>query len=297
MTMLSTELLKKIRRIEIRTSHLVTDMLAGRYHSAFKGRGMEFEEVRPYLPGDDVRAIDWNVSARTGEPHIKKFREERELTVILAVDVSRSQGFGTRGQLKRELVAEIAATLAFAAIRNNDKVGVLLFTDRVERFIPPRKGVRHVLRIIRELLTVEPEGTGTDLSAALDELNRVCKRRSVVFAISDYQDDEAHWTRAMKSASLRHDVIPIVIGDEREEALPRVGIIELEDRETGRRVLVDTDRRSIRRRYETHARERAESRTGSFRRMRLEPIEVRTGDSFIEPLTSFFRDRERRKAR
>lgn len=295
--MLSTELLKKIRRIEIRTSHLVTDMLAGRYHSAFKGRGMEFEEVRPYLPGDDVRAIDWNVSARTGEPHIKKFREERELTVILAVDVSRSQGFGTRGQLKRELVAEIAATLAFAAIRNNDKVGVLLFTDRVERFIPPRKGVRHVLRIIRELLTVEPEGTGTDLSAALDELNRVCKRRSVVFAISDYQDDEAHWTRAMKSASLRHDVIPIVIGDEREEALPRVGIIELEDRETGRRVLVDTDRRSIRRRYETHARERAESRTGSFRRMRLEPIEVRTGDSFIEPLTSFFRDRERRKAR
>ena len=258
---------------------------------------MEFEEVRPYLAGDDIRAIDWNVSARTGEPHIKKFREERELTVILAVDVSRSQGFGTRGQLKREMVAEIAATLAFAAIRNNDKVGVLLFTDRVERFIPPRKGVRHVLRIIRELLTIEPEGAGTDLAAALDELNRVSKRRSVVFAISDFQDDDTNWTRALKSASLRHDVIPIVISDEREEHLPRIGIIELEDAETGERVIVDTGRRGIRRRFEGHARERARARTGSFRKMRLEPIEVRTGESFIEPLTSFFRDRERRKKR
>ena len=295
--MLSTELLKKIRRIEIRTSHLVTDMLAGRYHSAFKGRGIEFEEVRPYLVGDDVRTIDWNVSARTGEPHIKKFREERELTVILAVDVSRSQGFGTQGQLKREVVAEIAATLAFAAIRNSDKVGLLLFTDRVERFVPPHKGVRHVLRIIRELLAIEPKGSGTDLAAALDELNRISKRRSVVFAISDFQDDDEAWGRAMKRASLRHDLIPIVISDEREERLPPVGIIELEDAETGRRVVVDTSRRSVRRRFEGHARERTDSRTKAFRRMRLEPIEVRTGESFIEPLTAYFRKRERRQRR
>jgi uncharacterized protein (DUF58 family) len=295
--MLSTELLKKIRRIEIRTSHLVTDMLAGRYHSAFKGRGIEFEEVRPYQVGDDVRTIDWNVSARTGEPHIKKFREERELTVILAVDVSRSQGFGTRGQLKREMVAEIAATLAFAAIRNSDKVGLLLFTDRVERFVPPRKGVRHVLRIIRELLAIEPKGSGTDLAAALDELNRISKRRSVVFAISDFQDEEETWTRAMKRASLRHDVIPVVVSDEREESLPAIGIVELEDAETGRRVVVDTGRRSIRRRFEGYARERSSTRTRSFRRMRLEPIEVRTGQSFIEPLTAYFRKRERRQRR
>jgi len=295
--MLSTELLKKIRRIEIRTSHLVTDMLAGRYHSAFKGRGMEFEEVRPYQVGDDVRTIDWNVSARTGEPHIKKFREERELTVILAVDVSGSQGFGTNGQLKRELVAELAATLAFAAIRNSDKVGLLLFTDRVERFLPPRKGVRHVLRIIREVLTVQPEGTGTDLSAALDELNRVAKRRSVVFTISDFQDEETSWNLALKRASLRHDVIPVVVTDQREESLPKVGIIELEDAETGRRVHVDTSRRGVRRRFEGYARERSGIRTRSFRKMRLEPIEVRTGDSFIEPITSYFRKRERRQRR
>jgi uncharacterized protein (DUF58 family) len=267
--MLSTELLKKIRRIEIRTSHLVTDMLAGRYHSAFKGRGIEFEEVRPYQVGDDVRTIDWNVSARTGEPHIKKFREERELT----------------------------ATLAFAAIRNSDKVGLLLFTDRVERFVPPRKGVRHVLRIIRELLAIEPRGSGTDLAAALDELNRISKRRSVVFAISDFQDEDETWTRAMKRASLRHDVIPVVISDEREESLPAIGIVELEDAETGRRVVVDTGRRSIRRRFEGYARERSSTRTRSFRRMRLEPIEVRTGESFIEPLTAYFRKRERRQRR
>ena len=295
--MLSTELLKKIRRIEIRTSHLVTDMLAGRYHSAFKGRGMEFEEVRPYQVGDDVRSIDWNVSARSGEPHIKKFREERELTVILAVDVSASQGFGSSGQLKRELVAELAATLAFAAIRNNDKVGLLLFTDRVERFLPPRKGVRHVLRIIRELLTVRPSGTGTDLASALDELNRITRRRSVVFAISDFQDDDETWTRALKRSALRHDVIPVVVSDVRETVLPQVGILELEDAETGRRVVVDTSRRRVRNRFETHARDRASFRDRAFRRMRLEPIEVRTGESFIEPITSYFRKRERRQRR
>jgi uncharacterized protein (DUF58 family) len=295
--MLSTELLKKIRRIEIKTSHLVTDLLAGRYNSAFKGRGMEFEEVRPYMVGDDVRTIDWNVSARTGEPFIKKFREERELTVIIAVDISGSLGFGSQGELKREMVAELAATLAYAAIRNNDKVGLLLFTDRVERFVPPRKGVRHVLRLIREILTTEPVGTGTDLSVALDELNRAMKRHAVVFAVSDYQEAPEEWSSSMKRAALRHDLIPIVVGDEREAIMPNVGMIELQDSETGQRTFLDTSRRSIRNRFREQNIERDEAREKVFRRMRLDPIRVETGGSFIDELTGYFQRRERRQRR
>ncbi|HAW96791.1 MAG TPA: DUF58 domain-containing protein [Phycisphaerales bacterium] len=295
--MLSTELLKKIRRIEIKTSHLVTDLLAGRYNSAFKGRGMEFEEVRPYMVGDDVRTIDWNVSARTGEPFIKKFREERELTVIIAVDISASLSFGSRGELKREMVAELAATLAYAAIRNNDKVGLLLFTDRVERYIPPRKGVRHVLRIIREILTTEPAGTGTDLSVALDELNRAIKRHAVVFAVSDYQEAPEEWRSSMKRAALRHDLIPVVVGDEREEIMPNVGMIELQDSETGQRTFLDTSRRRVRNRFREQNLERSDARERAFRRMRLDPIDVRTGGSFIDELTGYFQRRERRQRR
>ena len=295
--MLSTELLKKIRRIEIKTSHLVTDLLAGRYNSAFKGRGMEFEEVRPYMVGDDVRTIDWNVSARTGEPFIKKFREERELTVIIAVDISASLSFGSQSELKREMVAELAATLAYAAIRNNDKVGLLLFTDRVERYIPPRKGVRHVLRIIREILTTEPTGTGTDLSVALDELNRAMKRHAVVFAVSDYQEAPDEWRSSMKRAALRHDLIPIVVGDVREEIMPNVGMIELQDSETGRRTILDTSRRRIRNRFREQNQERRDARDRTFRRMRLDPIDVRTGGSFIDELTGYFQRRERRQRR
>jgi uncharacterized protein (DUF58 family) len=295
--MLSTELLKKIRRIEIKTSHLVTDLLAGRYNSAFKGRGMEFEEVRPYMAGDDVRTIDWNVSARTGEPFIKKFREERELTVIIAVDISGSLGFGSQGELKREMVAELAATLAYAAIRNNDKVGLLLFTDRVERYVPPRKGVRHVLRLIREILTTEPVGTGTDLSVALDELNRAMKRHAVVFAVSDYQEAPEEWSSSMKRAALRHDLIPIVVGDEREAIMPNVGMIELQDSETGQRTFLDTSRRSIRNRFREQNIERDEAREKVFRRMRLDPIKVETGGSFIDELTGYFQRRERRQRR
>ncbi|MEC8560433.1 MAG: DUF58 domain-containing protein [Planctomycetota bacterium] len=295
--MISSELLKKIRKIEIKTSHLVTDLLAGRYNSAFKGRGMEFEEVRPYAVGDDVRTIDWNVSARTGEPFIKKFREERELTVIIAVDVSDSLGFGTRGQLKRELVAELAATLAYAAIRNNDKVGLMLFTDRVECFVPPRKGVRHVLRIIRELLAFEPEGSGTDLAGALEELNRAIKRRAVVFAISDYQQDPDDWSPSMKHSALRHDLIPVVVTDRRELDMPDVGLVELQDAETGRSVFLDTSRRRIRNRFARFATDLVASRDRTFRRMRLDPIEVETGDSFVEELTRYFQRRERRQRR
>ena len=295
--MISSELLKKIRKIEIKTSHLVNDLLAGRYNSAFKGRGMEFEEVRPYAVGDDVRTIDWNVSARTGEPFIKKFREERELTVIIAVDVSGSLGFGTRQQLKRELVAELAATLAYAAIRNNDKVGLMLFTDRVECYVPPRKGVRHVLRIIRELLAFEPEGSGTDLSGALEELNRAIKRRAVVFAISDFQQNPDDWSTAIKRSALRHDLIPVVVSDQREQAMPNVGLLELEDAETGERTFLDTSRRRIRNRFSEFTRRRSASRDGIFRRMRLDPVEVRTGDSFVEELTRYFQRRERRQRR
>jgi uncharacterized protein (DUF58 family) len=287
------ELLKKIRRIEIRTSHLVNDALAGHYHSAFRGMGMEFEEVRPYQIGDDIRSIDWNVTARTGEPYVKIFREERELTVVLVVDLSRSQEFGTRGQFKRELVAEIGATLAFSAIKNNDKVGLILFTDRVEKFVPPRKGAGHVLRVIRELLAFEPAGRGTRLAAALEHLNRILRRKAVVFVISDFQD--AHYEHALRLARQKHDVILIDVSDRRERDLPAVGLIELEDTESGRRVVVDSSSRAWRQDYRELVADFIEKRDRLLKRSRLDVIHVSTGDSFVEPLTRFFRQREKRR--
>ncbi len=293
--MLSTELLKKVRRIEIRTSHLVSEALGGQFRSAFKGRGMEFEEVRPYQIGDDVRSIDWNVSARTGEPFVKLFREERELTVLLAVDLSGSLSFGTSAQFKRELVAEVAATLAFSAIRSNDKAGLLLFTDRIERFVPPRKGPRHVLRIIREILSMRPAGRGTDLAGALDEVRRVQKRKAVVFVLSDFLGE--NFERSLRLASARHDLIPIRVSDRREEELPDVGFVELEDLETGRRLWVDTSSRAVRNRFHELAAERSEASRRAFRRMRVQPIELSTGHDFVEPLASYFRRREARRAR
>ena len=243
--MIPHELVKKIRRIQIRTSHLVDDMLAGQYHSAFKGRGIEFEEVRPYQLGDDVRAIDWNVTARSDEPYIKLFREERELTVMLLVDVSASQGLGTHYQTKRELITEIGSTLAFSAIKNNDKVGLTLFTDGIEKSVPARKGSRHVLRCIRELLYCQPMGAGTDLAAAIDHLNRTVKQRSVVFLISDFQD--SGYEQALRIAKRRHDMIPVVVGDQREFEIPNVGLIELRDSETGLITSLDTSSRRHRR--------------------------------------------------
>ena len=245
--MLPKELLKKIRRIEIRTSHLVNDALAGRYHSAFKGRGMECEEVRPYQVGDDIRNIDWNVTARYGEPFIKVFREERELTVLLVVDLSRSHEFGSRDQFKRELVAELGATLAFSAIKNNDKIGLVCFTDRVEKFVPPRKGSGHVLRVIRELLAFQPKGRGTNIAAALDHVNRIQRRRSVLFLISDFQD--VGYERSIRIAKRRHDVIAVFVLDRREQSLPKAGLIELADNETGRRIIVDTSNARWRKAY------------------------------------------------
>jgi uncharacterized protein (DUF58 family) len=307
--MLSPEIRRKIRSIEIRTSRLVSDVLAGQYRSAFKGRGMEFEEVRPYLVGDDVRAIDWNVSARVGVPHIKLFREERELTVLLAVDLSGSLSFGTRRELKRELVAEVAATLAFSAIRSNDRVGMLLFTDRTEAFVPPKKGPRHVLRIVRDLLAFEPQGRGTNIARALDEVARSLSKRSVVCVVSDFLEAHApvqhtsnaspttapareSWEHALARLRRRHDVIPIVVGDVRERELPNVGIIELEDLETRARRFFDTSSRWVREGWNEVAAERAEARDRHFRRARIEPLVLETGEDPIPPLRAYFTRRE-----
>lgn len=298
--MIPAEMLRKIRRIEIRTSRIVSEALGGQFRSAFKGRGMEFEEVRPYQIGDDVRTIDWNVSARIGEPHIKLFREERELTVLLLVDVSASLDFGTRSQRKRDLVAEVAATLAFSAIRSNDKAGLLCFSDRIERTVPPRKGPRHVLRIIREILSLHPAGRGTDLAAALDEIQRVQKRRAVVFVLSDFLGPTSSggaggWETAMRLAARRHDVIPVVVDDPRERELPKVGFVELRDLESGRTAVVDTLSAGVRQRYAASALRRIAERNATFRRMRLEPIELVTGVDFAEPLHRYFRHREIRR--
>jgi uncharacterized protein (DUF58 family) len=291
--MIPAEILKKVRRIQILTSAMVNDVFAGQYHSAFKGRGMEFEEVREYQPGDDVRAIDWNVTARSGRPFIKNFREERELTVMLAVDISASQDFGTHGQLKSELVAELGATLAFSAIRNNDKVGMLLFTDRIEKIVPARKGTRHVLRVVRELLYHEPQGRRTDVAGALQHLDRLLQRRAVVFVISDFQSPD--FSRPLRILRRRHDLIPIMIRDQREARMPPVGYVELLDPETGEQVLVDTRSRAFRRQFERLSADWREQLMTDFRRRRIDAIDVATGESFVEPLTKFFRRRETRR--
>lgn len=293
--MIPKEIINKIRRIEIRTTHIVDEMLSGQYRSAFKGRGMEFEEVRPYQHGDDVRTIDWNVTARAGEPYIKLFREERELTVFLLVDISRSQDIGTQSQLKRELVAEMAATLAFSAIKSNDKVGLLLFTDEVEKFVPPGKRSRHVLRVIRELLYCEPVGHGTSIAKALEHLNKTVKRRSVVFFISDFQDKG--YEKALRIARKRHDVIPIVVGDQREFELPNVGLVELRDSETGEMVMVDTSSARHRQAFAKLAKETGERRDKLFTKLKMDPVHLRTGGDFIEPIRKLFHKRGAKRAR
>jgi uncharacterized protein (DUF58 family) len=287
------ELLRKVRRIEIRTAHVVNEAVAGRYHSAFRGRGMEFETVRPYEVGDDVRAIDWNVTARYGQPFVKIFREERELTVLLVADLSGSQEFGTHGQFKRELVAEIGATIAFSAIKNNDKAGLACFTDRVEKFVPPRKGSGHVLRVIRELLAFEPRHRGTDVAAALDHVNRMMRRRAVMFVISDFQD--AGYERALRIARRRHDVILVRVGDRRERELPKTGLLELVDNETGRRVVVDAGSARWRRACALRAAAAAEAHQKRLRQLSLDCIDVRTGEPFVEPLVRYFRRRGARR--
>lgn len=299
-----TELLKRVRRIQIRTAHRVSEALAGQYHSAFRGQGIEFEEVRPYQIGDDVRLIDWNVSARLAEPFIKLFKEERELAVILAVDVSASMEFGTRLSTKRELVAELAATIAVSADRNGDRTGLFLFSDRMERWLPPRRGPRHTLRIVRDLLAHEPPPpsptrAGTDLEPTLMELSRVLHKRSVVFVVSDFLAPATRgpWAaeHALRLLRSKHDLVPVVVGDPREQELPDVGMIELRDGESGRVAVVDTASRAVRRRFAAHARETREQRARLFRRLRVEPVEIRTGEDFMLALTRSFERRERRR--
>lgn len=290
--MIPKEVLKKVRQIEIRTNREVTDVLGGQYHSVFKGRGMEFEEVREYLPGDEVRAIDWNVTARFGHPFIKKFREERELTVMLVVDVSASGQFGSVRQTKNELAAELSAVLAFSAIRNNDKVGVILFTDRIEKYIAPKKGRRHVLRVIREILAFTPQGTGTDLGLALDYLNRVQRRRAVCFLVSDFQDEE--FRKKLQVAGKRHDLVALSVRDPREEELPAVGLMELRDAETGERAVVDTFDREVRAAFASKAKARLANLRQLFRSTAIDQVEIRVDVDYMQPLIKFFRMRERR---
>ncbi len=290
--MIPRSVLQKIRRIQIRTSHKVDEMLAGTWHSAFKGRGIEFEEVRPYQVGDDVRTIDWNVTARSGQPFVKLFREERELSALLLVDLSRSQSIGTSQQTKRELVAELGATLAMSAIKNNDRIGLTLFTDSIEKSIPPRKGSRHVLRIIRELLYCQPVGSGTNLQNALEHLYRTARRRTVVFLISDFQD--SGFESILKVARRKHDIIPVVVGDPREAEMPNVGLIRLQDNETGEVLTLDTASRSNREAYAQACKQQTAARDAMFRRLRLEPVHLTTGSDFVEPLRRFFHKRENR---
>ena len=292
---LRTEQLTTVRKIHVRTSHLVSDLFAGQYQSAFKGQGMEFSEVRHYLPGDDIRAIDWNVTARTGIPHVKRFVEERELTVMVLVDASASTRFGTVSQLKSEMAAEMAALFAFSAISNNDKVGLVMFSDRVELSLAPKKGTRHVLRVIREVLSFQAQHAGTDIAAALEHLNRVSKRRGVVFVISDFLDAGAGL--ALKIANRRHDVIGVVLDDPREWTLPDVGLMVFEDAETGERLLVDTGSRRVRQAFARQAEEARRQRARLLRGVDMDTIAVRTDRPYVEALLRFFRLREKRGSR
>ena len=291
--MIPPEVLKKIQRIQIRTSHVVDDLLAGGWHSAFRGRGIEFEEVRPYQIGDDVRAIDWNVTARVGEPFIKLFREERELSVQLLVDISPSQLFGTQQQTKRELVTDLGATLAFSAIKNNDKVGLTLFSDQVEKSIPPRKGTRHGLRLIRELLYCQSVGMGTNITAAIEHLNRTSHRSMVVFLISDFLDP--HCERTIRVARRRHKLIPVIVRDKREMSMPDVGLVRFRDVESGQIQMIDTSSRRVRRSYEKLMAERDRKIRESFRRIGMPAIDLETGKDFVRPLQQYFHQKESKR--
>jgi uncharacterized protein (DUF58 family) len=291
--MIPGELAKKIRYIQIYTSKAVNDNLAGEYESLFKGRGMEFQEVREYQVGDDIRTIDWNVTARTGDPYIKLFKEERELTVMFLVDLSASGSFGSTRQIKNEAAAELCALLAFSAIKNNDKVGLIVFTDQVEMFIPPEKGTTHVLRLIRELLNFRPVKGKTDLVAGMDYLGRVLHKKSVVFLVSDFQSEG--FEKQLRILGKRHDLIAVSITDPREVSMPDVGLIQLEDAETGEMVIIDTGSAAFRKRYEHLGGSRLEELKRLFRSMDIDHIDIRTGEDYVLDLVKFFRNRERRR--
>jgi len=290
--MIPKEILKKIRRIEIRTKRLVNDVFSGEYQSVFKGRGIEFSEVREYLPGDDVRSIDWNVTARMGHPYVKKYEEERELTVMFVVDGSASGAFGTRSRFKRDLAAELCALLAFSATRNNDRVGLLIFTDRIEKVVPPRKGRRHVLRVVRELLYFEPEGKGTDIPLALDYLTNVVRRHAVVFLVSDFLS--AGFEQSLSVANRRFDLVAVEVSDPGERAMPRLGLVTFEDPETGERFVADTSDRRFAGRYERIVEQRIAERDRALKRLGIDLVSVVTDRPYVEPLERFFRMRARR---
>lgn len=291
--MIAKEILKKLRRIEIHTARLANEQLAGSYHSVFKGRGLAFDEVRAYQPGDDVRFIDWNVTARTGDPYVKVFREEREMTVMLLVDASASQRFGTRVQRKSDMVAEIAAVIAFSAIKNNDRVGLVLFTDEVERVVTPKKGAKHVMRVVAETLGFQPQGRGTDLARALDVAGGLSRRRAAVFVLSDFLAAEPY-EHSLRIAAARHDLVPIVVHDPREDELVDVGIAYLEDLETGALVAVDTSSRAVREAYRQKVARQRTQRDALFKRLGLDSISVSTAQPYMRPLGEFFRRRAAR---
>ena len=297
MTILTEELAEKIKRIEITARHMVTDSLAGEYHSVFKGMGMEFDEMRPYSPGDDVRRIDWNVTARMNTPYIRKYQEERELTVFLAVDASGSSDFGTTGQFKRELAAELAAVLSFAATTNNDKVGLLIFTDKPELIVPPRKGKRHVLRMVRDLLVFTPEGRGTSIESALDTINRVVKRRSITFLISDFLVEPESLRRPLAATNRRHDVIALDLHDPMEHQIPDVGLMVLEDAETGELEWVDTSNKAWREAFEARTLDLEQQKRRLLSSLAIDHIQISTDKDYVVELNEFFARRSRRRAR
>jgi uncharacterized protein (DUF58 family) len=286
------ELLKQVRQIEIKTKGLVNQVFSGEYHSVFKGRGMEFSEVREYQFGDDIRNIDWNVTARFGHPFIKIFEEERELTVILMADLSGSLIFGTEDKTKQQIAAELTAILAFSALKNNDKVGLLLFTDKIEKFVPPRKGNKHVLRIIREVLSFEPEGKSTNIKTALEYLNHAIKKRSIVFLLSDFMDEG--YEKILRIVGKRHDFIGIVMSDKRENEIPQMGLVKFTDAETGEERWIDTNDLKMRRHLSDVRQKITEQRKSLFIKSRLDSIEIQTGQNYVKPLVQFFKARGKR---
>jgi len=291
--MIPKELFSKIRQIEIRTKGLVNNVFGGEYHSAFKGQGIEFSEVRPYQIGDDIRSIDWNVSARTGDAYVKIFEEEREQTVMLAVDISGSNSFGSRGKFKREIAAEICAVVAFSAIENGDKVGLLLFSDGIELFVPPKKGRRHVLRLIRDLFAHEEASRGTHISLALEHLLHVLRRHAIVLVISDFMDRD--FEKPLRALARRHDTVLVHLTDPRESELPAVGLLELTDAESGETLVVDTSNRGARERYARAAEDRERNLQSLFKRLQIDRIEIRSDEGYVDPLIRFFRQRNRRR--
>jgi len=291
--MSTSSLLKKVRKIEIKTKGLSNHIFAGEYHTAFKGKGMAFSEVREYQPGDDIRSIDWNVTARYNSPFVKVFEEEREMTVMLLIDVSASGNFGTNQQFKRELATEIAAILAFSAIKNNDKVGVIFFTDKIEQFIPPKKGKSHILRIIREVLAFNPEGKGTDITGALEYFNSVIKKRSICFILSDFMSKE--FDKPLKVASKKHDLVALRIHDKREDNLPNVGLVPMQDAETEETIFVDTSSNRIRAQFTKNRASKITALKKLLPASGVDLIDITTGTDYVRPLINFFKTRGKRK--